>query len=427
MDDFCFATPQATYPEWVKESTIPPFSIGEWIGVVDLRRHAWFHQRWAWQEIQLGNRNRLMRCGGSVKPWAMVRKVVMALYGRESLPRTVTGLINECYWLADIRATFGVDTILAIEQSTGTMNPIRTLAPEPMNNTGPSCTPNLKKVRDGRKWLWQVSTGVSRAEARCLDGDVLEVHGMVCGTVESVFMPDWVPEHISRLPALLQMLRDSCSHCVGLLHQGSAPGRGERVDQQEVRKLLDAALGDGYSNGPIDINLWSRLKASNQGHSLIVSDNGLIGKVGAVREMARAGNIITTVLGRNSPLLLRPPGNDSYVVVTGAMIPGLCNSASILGQLPHPWKIQLVDQLGHPEPQPHYINSETGVTTREDPRLGSLPPDWIRVQGEWQTSQPIFVDHFQNVMTGQVVHWDPRLDVDSLRDRGVAIKTFLLK
>jgi hypothetical protein len=46
MDDFCFATPQATYPEWFKVNTVPPFSIDEWIGVVDLLRHAWFHQRW---------------------------------------------------------------------------------------------------------------------------------------------------------------------------------------------------------------------------------------------------------------------------------------------------------------------------------------------------------------------------------------------
>ncbi|OBT83001.1 hypothetical protein VE02_08256 [Pseudogymnoascus sp. 03VT05] len=307
---------------------------------------------------------------------------------------------------------------LETAEATGTMNPIRTLAPEPMNNTGPSWTPNPKKVEDARTWLWQVSTGVSRAEARCLDGDVLEVHGMVCGTVESVFTPDWVPEHISRLPALLQMLRD-CKPVAKRLQdcnidlvdelvrivcncftKDRLPDEASAWNQQEVRKLLDATLGDGYLNGPIDINLWSRLKASNQGCSLIVSDNGLIGKVGAVREMARAGDMITTVLDRNSPLLLRPAGNDSYAIVTGAMIPGLCN-VFILGQLPHPWKMQLVDQLGHPEPQPHYINLETGVTTREDPRLGSLPPDWVRVQGEWQTSQPIFVDHFQNVMTGQ--------------------------
>lgn len=109
------------------------------------------------------------------------------------------------------------------------------------------------------------------------------------------------------------------------------------------------------------------------------------------------------------------------------MIPGLCDSVSILGSLPDPWKMQLLDQPGHPEPQPHYINPDTGVTTREDPRLGPLPADWVRVQGKWQASQPGFVDHFRNVMTGEVIYWDLRLDADALRDRGVVIKTFLLK
>ena len=295
MDDFCFATPQATYPEWFKVNTVPPFSIDEWIGVVDLLRHAWFHQRWSRQEIQMGNRNRVMMCGGSVKPWETVRKAITALYGRESLPRTVVGLIYECYWLADIKAAFGVDAILGIEQST-----------EPMKNTSPSWTPDLKKVEDASTLLWQVSTGVSRSEARYLTGRVLEVHGVVCGTVEGVFTPDWTPDS-SRLPALLQMLNGYNSVAKRLqdcdielidelvrivcdcFTKDRLPVKASVWDQQEVRKLFDAALGHGVSNSPIDINLWARLKARNQGRSLIVSDNGLIGKVGADREMARAG------------------------------------------------------------------------------------------------------------------------------------------
>jgi hypothetical protein len=243
----------------------------------------------------MGNRNRVMMCGGSVKPWETVRKAITALYGRESLPRTVVGLIDECYWLADIKAAFGVDAILGIEQST-----------EPMKNTSPSWTPDLKKVEDASTLLWQVNTGVSRSEARYLTGRVLEVHGVVCGTVESVFTPDWTLDS-SRLPALLQMLNGYNSVAKRLqdcdielidelvrivcdcFTKDRLPVKASVWDQQEVRKLFDAALGHGVSNSPIDINLWARLKARNQGRSLIVSDNGLIGKVGADREMARAG------------------------------------------------------------------------------------------------------------------------------------------
>ncbi|OBT98355.1 hypothetical protein VE01_03036 [Pseudogymnoascus verrucosus] len=363
MDDFCFPTPQTTYPEWVKENTAPPFTIVEWIGVVDLLRLAWFQQRWSWQEIQLGNRNRVMICGESARSWATVRRAIMALYGL----------------------------------------------------------------------------------TRCFGGGMLEVHGLVCGSVESIFTPGWIPEDISRLSALLQMLRDlkpvakrlqDCNidlidELVSILcdcfTKDRLPDDASVWDQQEVRNLLDAALGGGDSNGPFDVNLWTRLKVRNQGHSLIVSHNGLIGKVGDGREMVRAGDMITTVLGRNSSLILRPAGDDAYVVITGALVPSLCDSVSILSPLPDGWKIKLIDDRDHPQPQPHYTNNATNETTREDPRLGPLPPGWIRVQGEWQHSQPIFVEHFQNVMTGEVVHWDLRLDADALRDRGVAIKTFLLK
>lgn len=87
----------------------------------------------------------------------------MALYGRKSLPLTVVGLIDECFWLANIKAAFDLDTILAIEQSIVT---------------------------------------------RRFGGGMLEVHGLVCGSVESIFTPGWIPEDISRLSALLQMLRD---------------------------------------------------------------------------------------------------------------------------------------------------------------------------------------------------------------------------
>lgn len=60
-------------------------------------------------------------------------------------------------------------------------------------------------------------------------------------------------------------------------------------DQQEVHRLLDAALGDGDSNGPVNISPWTRLKPRNQGCSLILCDNELMGKVGVGHQMAQEG------------------------------------------------------------------------------------------------------------------------------------------
>ena len=126
-------------------------------------------------------------------------------------------------------------------------------------------------------------------------------------------------------------------------------------------------------------------------------------------------------------MLLRPAINDTYVVVMGAMVPALRDSVPLLGPMPDSWKMQILDQLDHPRPQPHYVNTATGETTREDPRLGPLPPDWIRVTGEWQRSMPVYVDHFRNTRTGEVIHWDPRLEEEALRNKGVALTTFRLQ
>lgn len=54
---------------------------------------------------------------------------------------------------------------------------------------------------------------------------------------------------------------------------------------EEFRKLLDATIGDGDSNGSVDVNLWTRLKARNQGGSHMSNGNGLIGKIWAGRKM----------------------------------------------------------------------------------------------------------------------------------------------
>ena len=65
-----------------------------------------------------------------------------------------------------------------------------------------SWIPNLAKLEEVWTGRWQVSTGVFRAGVRCLLGNVLEVHGVVCGTVESLFASDWISEDITGLLAV---------------------------------------------------------------------------------------------------------------------------------------------------------------------------------------------------------------------------------
>ena len=58
-------------------------------------------------------------------------------------------------------------------------------------------------------------------------------------------------------------------------------------DQQEGRKLLHSALEDGDRIVPSILTNRYGLKRGTRGHSLIIGDTGLIGKVGHVREIVR--------------------------------------------------------------------------------------------------------------------------------------------
>lgn len=179
---------------------------------------------------------------------------------------------------------------------------------ELMKHTVPSWTPNLVRVEGARSWLWQISTGISRANARCLDADVLEVHEMICGSVESVFASDWILEDTSQLPVVLHKL-SACNAVAKGLNDVSIdlideivsiicdcftndrlPNDASAWDKHEIRKLLQAATTeDGEWNASIKDGFWTQCKAKNHGRSVIISDTGLKGKVEAKRKEARVG------------------------------------------------------------------------------------------------------------------------------------------
>lgn len=54
--------------------------------------------------------------------------------------------------------------VLAVEQTTGTLNLIRTDSPDFTQDTTSSWTPNLAEFKEVWTGRWKISTGVSRAE-----------------------------------------------------------------------------------------------------------------------------------------------------------------------------------------------------------------------------------------------------------------------
>ena len=115
---------------------------------------------------------------------------------------------------------------------------------------------------------------------------------------------------------------------------------------------------------------------------------------------------------------------QAYKIIGIGCIHDLCDGVGLLGPLPKQWRMQFleVEESDIPHPQPHYVNEETGEKTREDPRLGELPKNWIRVKKSWNRGEPRFIDHFQNIDSGEVLCSDPRLSFCALRERGTLIE-----
>lgn len=72
---------------------------------------------------------------------------------------------------------------------------------------------------------------------------------------------------------------------------------------------------------------------------------------------------------------------------------------------------------------PYFINTDTGVLLKSDPRLGLLPTGWEEVTS-LDPFLPPFV--FKNKETGDISINDPRMSVDAITKRGIVLETLEL-
>ncbi|KAL8365197.1 hypothetical protein RB595_004145 [Gaeumannomyces hyphopodioides] len=184
------------------------------------------------------------------------------------------------------------------------------------------------------------------------------------------------------------------------------------------------------------------------------------GHIGLAPADARPGDVVTVLLGCDSPVLLRPtkilatPETDTgsgsssreqrqhcyYTVMGECFIHGLQDAAALLGPLPEPWRVELTAGHGNRLSVWFVNHGKTAATTttadpvrtREDPRLMKvpLPGAWERLRGRRgsgeqdgdgeEADDPEMFDYFRNRDTGEVVNSDPRMMPEALEARGVS-------
>lgn len=90
--------------------------------------------------------------------------------------------------------------------------------------------------------------------------------------------------------------------------------------------------------------------------------------------LAQTGDIISVLLGCNYVMILRPIHGGVYKVVGPAYIHGLNHGQALLGPIPELWAVKIrrpgITQIWE------FLNTETGIQSGFDPRLGPLPNEW---------------------------------------------------
>ena len=138
----------------------------------------------------------------------------------------------------------------------------------------------------------------------------------------------------------------------------------------------------------------------------------------------RVGDIVCVILGCSIPLILRHDGASCYTIVGECFVDGIMTGEALLGKLPGNWSFvhKWFPQFG----SYHYVflNSETGDTQIEDPRLGPLPAGW---RNKNMSNKELPWNWYVNIDTGEVAGIrDPRMTVDALKARGVILRDFKL-
>ncbi|KAI4281776.1 MAG: hypothetical protein L6R38_003431 [Xanthoria sp. 2 TBL-2021] len=158
----------------------------------------------------------------------------------------------------------------------------------------------------------------------------------------------------------------------------------------------------------------------SSGRVLVTSADG---RLGLAPRATKPGDKICVILGCSSPLVLRSDDNGfSHKVVGECYLDGIMTGEALLGELPKEWTML---QKYYPEYLANYwlfLDSTTGQTHVDDPRLGPLPAGWRYKSHKEEDAWNWFV----NDGTGEDTVFDPRLEPDMLKARGVELHEFRL-
>ncbi|KAI4170113.1 MAG: hypothetical protein LQ346_008900, partial [Caloplaca aetnensis] len=301
----------------------------------------------------------------------------------------------------------------------------------------PTWVPNWSSGPDIERLPINFASLAGRAHAHYDSQGVLTVTGVCMAAVQGIRanIPRRVPEGnrdeaastLRELISLSSGFDDNIVHsdslhsvcrvlCANVFSERFIPADYDYPTFQRARKYLmevDAWSLDALAQPPEIYRPYvGAINRILKERSLIVTTDG---RLGLAPEATQPGDKICVLLGCESPLLLRPDRSGNHVVVGECYIDGMMSGEALLGELPRNWTLAW---KYFPKVQGHveiFLDGTTGQTALQDPRLGPLPAGW----GLDSHMNMDAYNWYYNERTGEDTEFDPRLEPDALRERGV--------
>ncbi|KAI1155632.1 HET-domain-containing protein [Nemania diffusa] len=492
IDNHILPSPQCPHPDWYIPNTRLPFTMGEFAAVTYLCGAEYLRRLWVVQELHLANAKSIIMCGNEIIPWPCFRRAIICIESKKGIPQELNHAIKPALQLcrsarhstlvtlihryhdrqcADARdkvysllnlvdqaasqyvivdyskPLLGVfkQVFLAFLEQEKRLGQLLYAKPAVSSTSvWPTWLPNWSQdVRitvedfDGFQ-----SSSISAARAKYLTPNRLAIIGLSFATVSTVGQVLRLRDGSLDLTEVLREIglknSQSSSYVNGesrldAYAQTLATGQvKERINTQVLPTLCE--LRDEITR--LAINPETISEQSPRATTLLGSlrwedkprvfalDNEY---VGLFKGQLCPGDEVFIILGCTIPMVLRRTPTGEYEVVGNCYVHGIMDGEALLGVLPHPWKVEIYpNHNGHGTPR--FRNTDTGITTEDDPRLANtpIPTEWEFIEFEWTPPDPINCRKFRNRDTGEIINSDPRLFPEALLERGIPLRTITL-
>ena len=251
-------------------------------------------------------------------------------------------------------------------------------------------------------------------EEELYDDEIEDViRAIIVPRIESLSLPE-------RNATLISLCRTLC--CNAFADTYSPPDSNLPTSENcrnYIHRIVDTTRDTALEYSPEEHHSLDFVAASIKERSFFTTADG---DIGLAPIATKPGDQVCVLLGCQTPLVLRPCGDESHKVVGECYIDGFMDGAACLGPLPNKW--QLVSRYFEEYSDNYYafLDHQTGEFETEDPRLGPLPARWYVSDHEEKDAWNIYA----NDETGEETEFDPRMTPEALTARGVELREYQL-